>query len=98
VWRSTQVTLSRLHEDERLGNLGFETPTEFLETIAAAIVPPPVLGTDRAFNSDLDDLAAETLRRERGRLLLHRLLAERPSRWHQDRLQRVEALLKCGRR
>jgi hypothetical protein len=87
------VTLSRLHEDERLGNLGFETPSEFLETLAAALCPPPALGTDRAFNADLADFDAETLRRERGRLLLHRLLAERPSRWHRERLKKVEDLL-----
>jgi hypothetical protein len=69
-----------------------------LQKIADALLPPPALGTDCAFNSDLLNLDAEALRLERGRLRLHRLLVERPSPWHQDRLQRVEALLKCGRR
>jgi hypothetical protein len=92
------VTLRVLPRPERFTTLGFETPTEFLETIADALCPAPALGTDRAFNADLADFDADALRRERGRLLLHRLLAERPSPWHQDRLQRVEALLKCGRR
>jgi hypothetical protein len=73
-----------------------ECPTcgqELLQKIAEALVPPPPPGTDRAFNLDLLNLAAEALRRERGRLLLHRLLVERPSEWHQDRLQKVEDLL-----
>jgi hypothetical protein len=87
-----------LHVHDRLANLGFETPTEFLETIAAALVPPPAPGTDCAFNSDLTNLDAEALRRERGRLRLHRLLAERPSRWHKERLERLEALLARGGR
>jgi hypothetical protein len=87
------VTLRVLPRPERFTTLGFETPSEFLETIAAALVPPPALGTDRAFHADLPDMDADALRRERGRLLLHRLLIERPSRWHQDRLQKVEDLL-----
>jgi hypothetical protein len=69
---------------------------DLLQRIADALCPAPPPGTDRAFNADLDDLAAETLRRERGRLLLHRLLAERPSRWHRERLKKIEGLL--GRR
>jgi hypothetical protein len=92
------VTLRVLPRPERFTTLGFETPTEFLETIADALCPPPALGTDRAFNADLDDLDADALRRERGRLLLHRLLAERPSRWHKERLERLEALLARGGR
>jgi hypothetical protein len=87
-----------LHVHDRLANLGFETPQEFLGVIADALVPAPPLGTDRAFNSDLTNLDAEALRRERGRLLLHRLLVARPSYWHQDRLERIEALLRGGRR
>jgi hypothetical protein len=92
------VTLRVLPRPERFTTLGFETPSEFLETIAAALVPPPALGTDRAFHADLPDMDEETLRRERGRLLLHRLLIERPSHWHAERLQRIEALLRGGRR
>jgi hypothetical protein len=78
-----------------------ECPTcgkELLQEIAEALVPPPALGTDRAFNSDLHDLDADALRRERGRLLLHRLLVERPSHWHRERLLRIEALLARGGR
>jgi hypothetical protein len=73
-----------------------ECPTcgqELLQKIADALFPAPPPGTDRAFNLDLLNLAAEALRRERGRLLLHRLLIERPSPWHRERLKKVEDLL-----
>jgi hypothetical protein len=66
---------------------------DLLQRIADALCPAPPPGTDRAFNLDLLNLAAEALRRERGRLLLHHLLIERPSPWHQDRLQKIEGLL-----
>jgi hypothetical protein len=85
-----------LHVHDRLANLGFETPQEFLGVIADALCPAPPPGTDRAFNLDLLNLAAEALRRERGRLLLHHLLIERPSHWHRERLKKIEGLL--GRR
>jgi hypothetical protein len=71
---------------------------DLLQRIAEALVPPPPPGTDRAFNADLADFDAEALRRERGRLLLHRLLVEKPSRWHKERLERLEALLARGGR
>jgi hypothetical protein len=92
------VTLRILPSLERLATLGFETPQQFFEVIAEALVPAPALGTDRAFNADLADFDAEALRRERGRLLLHRLLVEKPSHWHRERLLRIEALLARGGR
>jgi hypothetical protein len=67
-----------------------------LQKIADALLPAPALGTDCAFNTDLADFDAEALRRERGRLLLHRLLVEKPSPWHRERLKKIEGLL--GRR
>jgi hypothetical protein len=68
-----------------------------LKVIADALCPPPPPGTDCSFNLDLLSFDADALHLERSRLRLHRLLVERPSRWHAERLQKIEGLLALRR-